>query len=478
MQEQVLDVIVVGAGVLGRSLALALAEAEPALRVGLSGPGGPGASPAAGAMLGVLGEVTAGALRTAHGRLRVDLAVEAGRRWPAWRRRIRALAGSAAPADGFGRGTFVLLNAVGSTLDQQSLGAIGRAGAEHGLPVEEVDPLEVPGVSALDNDRPLRALHLPDEAFLDARRWLATLDAALAALPNVVPLPAGRPLPHPDGYLLKTPELRATARIMVLATGAWTTQLVEELDPDLTLLPVVCTEGTAVTLTAPAALPTVLRTPNRAYACGLHAVPQADGTWYVGASANPALTPGTHPTPGALRFLLDAALGQLHHGLATARLLHVHHGNRPIGLDGHPLIGPTGRPGLWLLTGTHRDGLHGSPLIARELAAEILGAAPSAWLAPWRPDRTPIADWTADEAIAEAAAHHHALTAESRMRPPLSGSWPQALADAYHQQIADAYRRLPDGFVLPPDLAPLAYEHGPALAKLLARTIGSRRITP
>ncbi|MFD8087921.1 hypothetical protein ACFV4F_40255 [Kitasatospora sp. NPDC059722] len=148
MQEQVLDVIVVGSGVLGRSLALALAEAEPALRVGLSGPGGPGASQAtgasqaagaspaagpgasqaAGAMLGVLGEVTAGALRTAHGRLRVDLAVEAGRRWPAWRRRVRARAGSAAPADGFGRGTFVLLNAVGSTLDQQSLGAIGRAG--------------------------------------------------------------------------------------------------------------------------------------------------------------------------------------------------------------------------------------------------------------------------------------------------------------------------------------------------------------
>ena len=31
------------------------------------------------------------------------------------------------------------------------------------------------------------------------------------------------------------------------------------------------------------------------------------------------------------------------------------------------------------------------------------------------------------------------------------------------------YAELPDGFVLPPDLAPLAYECGPELAKLIAR---------
>ncbi|MFE5714230.1 hypothetical protein ACFQ7J_25865 [Streptomyces sp. NPDC056501] len=43
----------------------------------------------------------------------------------------------------------------------------------------------------------------------------------------------------------------------------------------------------------------VLRTPNRAYACGLHAVPQADGAWYLGATAAPALHPGDAPTAGA-----------------------------------------------------------------------------------------------------------------------------------------------------------------------------------
>ncbi|MFI6151364.1 NAD(P)/FAD-dependent oxidoreductase [Kitasatospora sp. NPDC051170] len=460
------DVIVVGAGVVGRSLAFELASRAPELRVVLSGRRGAGASEAAGAMLGALGEVTAAALATRHGRLRVELAVEAAGRWPQWRRRVReALARPV--GDGYGTGTFVLLNAVGSVLDERSFAAIARAGHEFGVPVEEVEPAEVPALRPLDNDRALRAMHLPAEGFLDARRWLASLDAALAALPNVTRVPSATLQADGSGYLLRGRGGRFTAPTVVVAAGAWTVPLVEALDPDLTLMPVATAEGTALTVTAPLPLPAVLRTPNRAYACGLHAVPQADGTWYLGATAAPALAPGDAPHLGGVRFLLDAALGQLHHGLAAARLRRTHHGNRPIGLDGHPLLGATGRPGLWVATGTHRDGLHASPLIAEELASEILDGNSSPWLAPWRPEREPISDWTLDDAVAEAAAHHQALAAETRMRPPLTGAWPQALADSYHQQLAAAYARLPDGFVLPPELAPLAYEHTSALAKVL-----------
>ncbi|MER5730245.1 FAD-dependent oxidoreductase [Streptomyces sp. NPDC002138] len=470
------DVLVVGDGVLGRSIAFALAAAEPRLRVVVAGRRAAGASRAAGAMLGVLGEVTAASVRSRHGRLRLAMAVDAARRWPAWRAAVRETAGSAAPAqDGYGYGTFVLLNAVSSRIDEQSLAAIAAAGRAHALPVEDIDPAAVPGLQPLDNDRPLRALHLPREAYLDARRWLATLDAALAALPGVIRTPSGRLEAAGSRYTLRTRTSTVTAPVLVLAAGAWTTPLHDSLDAHHTALPVVCAEGTAVSLTAPGPLPAVLRTPNRAYACGLHAVPQADGTWYVGASASPALTPGARPPAAGLPFLLDAAFGQLHHGLATARLHRLHHGNRPVGLDGHPLLGPGGRPGLYLATGTHRDGLHASPLIAQELAHTILTGTASTWLAPWQPERTPISDWTREEAIEEAALQHQALAAESRMRPPLTGTWPQQLTDAYRQQMTTAYDRLPHGFVLPPDLAPLAYEHGPQLAKLISRYLAGRR---
>lgn len=54
--------------------------------------------------------------------------------------------------------------------------------------------------------------------------------------------------------------------------------------------------------------PVVLGTPDRPYACGLHAAPQADGTWYLGASAATALRPCDAPTADALRCFLGADL--------------------------------------------------------------------------------------------------------------------------------------------------------------------------
>ncbi|WP_344363768.1 FAD-dependent oxidoreductase [Streptomyces gobitricini] len=459
------DVVVVGDGVLGRSIAYALATADGRPEVVLCGRTGPAASPAAGAMLGVLGEVTGATLAKPHSVLRLEMAVEAAGRWPSWREGVRLWAAAAATdGDGYGTGTFMLLNAVSARLDEKAFAAVRAAGDRYGLPVEDVEPGDVPGYRPLDNDRALRALYLPDEGFLDARRWLTTLDAALNALPNVTRTGDGRLSATAAGYNLHSVEGVVTAPVAVVAAGAWTTQVLAALDPGPHVMPVLSVAGTALTASAPAPLPAVLRTPNRAYACGLHTVPQADGTWYVGASAAPAMTPGAAATAGGLRSLLDSALGQLHHGLATSAVHRIHHGNRPIGLDGHPLLGPTTRPGLWVATGTHREGLHTSPLIAQELADAVLNARPSRWLAPWRPDRAPLTDWTAEEATREAADHHHALTAESRMRPPLTGSWPEALQHAYQHRLSEVYAAMPAGYVLPPDLAPLGYEHREAIA--------------
>ncbi|MFD3788028.1 NAD(P)/FAD-dependent oxidoreductase [Streptomyces cyaneofuscatus] len=475
MSVQGADVLVIGAGAVGRSLAFALAVADPALRVVLAGAtagsSDGAASGAAGAMLGALGEVTDQTGRTRHGRLRTELAIEAAGRWPLWREQIRAHAGPAAPRhDGYGTGTFMVLNAVSSAMDDASHAAVARTAAEYGLGCEDTVPADIPGYRPLDNDRALRAWYLPAEGFIDARAWLTTLDAALT---NLTRIPPGTLTVAPGGgYLVTTHAGVFRAPRAVVAAGAWTTPLLQALDPDLPVVPVLAAAGTAVTVTGPQTRPAVVRTPNRAYACGLHAVPQADGTLYLGASAHPALTPTTRLTAGALRFLLDAALSQLDHRLAAALIARTHHGNRPLALDGHPVIGPTSREGLWVASGTHRDGLHASPLIASTLADALLAPTTTPLpgpLAAFTPCRELISDLTVKEAAAEAAAHHAALAAESRMRPPLTGSWPQALTDAYAARMENAYAAMPDGYVPPPDLAPLAYEDtGPALAELAA----------
>ncbi|MFJ3582341.1 NAD(P)/FAD-dependent oxidoreductase [Streptomyces sp. NPDC090127] len=274
------------------------------------------------------------------------------------------------------------------------------------LECRETDPSDIPGYHPLDNDRALRAWYLPEEGFIDARAWLATLDAALENLANVIRTPAGTLTALPaHGYRLDTPAGAFRAPHAVVAAGTWTTPILRTLDPDLPVVPVLAAAGTALTLVGRQVLPAV---------------------------------------------------------------------NRPITLDGHPVIGPTPKEGLWVASGTHRDGLHTSPLIATTLADTLLTGAHTAAALPgsfaaFTPCRPLITDLTRKEATAESAAHHAALAAEARMRPALTGAWPQMLADAYTELMDRAYAAMPDGYVPPPDLAPLAYEgSGSALAELAA----------
>ncbi|EST24232.1 hypothetical protein [Streptomyces roseochromogenus] len=79
--RQHVDLAVVGDGILGRSIALAVAERDSDRTVLLVGRAGPGASRAAGAMLGAVAEVTTDSLRTETARARVELARIASHRW-------------------------------------------------------------------------------------------------------------------------------------------------------------------------------------------------------------------------------------------------------------------------------------------------------------------------------------------------------------------------------------------------------------
>ncbi|MFD9333175.1 hypothetical protein ACFWBF_01960 [Streptomyces sp. NPDC060028] len=105
---------------------------------------------------------------------------------------------------------------------------------------------------------------------------LATLDS----FPHLVRTSPGTLTTDPAGrYRLNTPGGDFTAPRVLVCAGTWTTRLLTDLDPDLPVVPVLAAAGTALTVAAPQPLPAVIRTPNRAYACGLRAVPQADGAW-------------------------------------------------------------------------------------------------------------------------------------------------------------------------------------------------------
>jgi glycine/D-amino acid oxidase-like deaminating enzyme len=464
------DVIVVGDGVVGSSIAFALAVSPARPSVALVGKPGPGASRASGAMLSVLGELTGNSLRSEPARERVTMSEQAADRWSGWRRQVRETAGTAAVEDGFGAGTFVLHNTASSTLDDESLAAMESFAAGRGHRLEQVDPRDIPAYQPFAPNRATRSLFLPDERYLDARGWLATLESALGAMGNVSvrrhETIVGQQIR--EKFALHVGAERITADQIVVAAGVWSADIVAKIAPELTLVPVMSGPGAGLRLRSPLRFRAVVRTPNRAFACGLHLVPQADGTVYLGGTNNVTPTPEDAPTLANLHALTEAAVTQFHERLATAAVTHIHFGNRPVALDGYPLLGATAVPGLWVATGTFRDGMHLSPLIAEEIAAGVLGEE-HMLPAAFAPDRGLISDWDRDSAVAEACRHVHAVAVEAGMRPPIMGRWPEWLREMYREALSKAYAGLPDTFVLPPELAPLAYEQGPTLQALINR---------
>ena len=139
--SRVFDVIVVGNGVLGQSLALVLARRR--LRVALLGqPNRPwAASAAAGAMLGCFGEVTESLVSNEYGRTKLDLDVRATKLWPDWSGQLAEESGGADVH--VANGTIVILNAVGVPgIDDVNYAAIKDELRRYGEPFEDIEPAD------------------------------------------------------------------------------------------------------------------------------------------------------------------------------------------------------------------------------------------------------------------------------------------------------------------------------------------------
>jgi glycine/D-amino acid oxidase-like deaminating enzyme len=158
------------------------------------------------------------------------------------------------------------------------------------------------------------------------------------------------------------------ARKVVLAAGVKTQELVEAVGLGARIPRLVAGLGVAVVVRAPAAAvpETVVR-----YVDGPYLVPVGAGRVYVGATNRVTDRVSLDALDAEAReaaLPLLAAAGRLVPALAGAEVLERRAGWRPTTLDTYPLVGPTSLAGLWLATGTKREGLHLSPRIAEELS--------------------------------------------------------------------------------------------------------------
>jgi glycine/D-amino acid oxidase-like deaminating enzyme len=123
------------------------------------------------------------------------------------------------------------------------------------------------------------------------------------------------------------------------------------------------------------AITSTIRTPNRAFACGIHVVPRAGGLLYLGATNHLGSDHDAERgvQPGELHTMFDEILHQISTDIRESQIKELRVGYRPIVAHGRPVIGATDVPGLSVATGTYRDGVLMAPLVAAIVAAEVAG---------------------------------------------------------------------------------------------------------
>lgn len=359
------DVAVVGTGVIG--LAVTLELLHRGLRVSVVGPhtgSFPGqGTRAAGAMLSTFSEIEAH-----HDRARVQTEtaerLAAHEAYPGWLERIAAMGGGAVEAP---PGTWVLAPAGRGDY----LAPIADAARAAGHPVEDHDSASIPGLKAPTSSA--GALWLPTEGRVDSSALMEALSRAIDQHPDCTwhPSPATAVAPGTvtcaDGTIAHTQQV-------VLANGCGIPALLPDQGGPLGVPPILAGRGASALLHAPAIrLPHVVRTPNAAFACGVHLVPRADGSLYLGGTNRLTLDadPEQSPALDELLVLGSDAAGLLDDRLRTAGLLSARIGLRPYTLDHLPLIGRTGEQGILLATATYRCGILLAPRLARLIADEI-----------------------------------------------------------------------------------------------------------
>jgi glycine oxidase len=333
-------VAVVGAGVIGLTIAWRCAEEGHDVRVHDPDPGG-GATGVAAGMLAATGEARFGE-EPLH-----RLLLAAAHRWPEFAARLA----SASNIDlSYRRDGTVLV--AGTDDDLRAVTRLVDFHRRCGLPVQPLTAAEVREREPLLSPRVRGGAFLPDDGQVDPRR-------VARALLSLVPVSAAPP---------------EAADLTVIAAGHASADLV----PGLPVRPV---KGQILRLRGEG-LTRVIRghVANRS----VYIVPRADGEVVVGATEEERGTDTTVTAGGVLDLLRPAVA--LVPGLAEYELAEAKAGLRPGTPDNAPLVGMV-RPGVVVATGHYRDGVLLAPVTA-DAIVELLetGEFPELFT-PFHPDR-------------------------------------------------------------------------------------------
>jgi glycine oxidase len=363
-----LHVAVIGAGVIGASVARALARRGAQVTLIEAQDQSREASWAAGGMLAPHSEFNEPTPLFALGRASLAL-------YPALRDELREETGQ--DIDLRMTGT---LHLILSDDDEQAAEAKGRFLAEQGIEHRRLSAAELRREEPALTPQARGALEIPDHAVDNRRLWQALITdcqrhkVALAFGERVLGFVSqGR-------RLLEVASESETFRAdeFVVAAGAWSEQLADMMRFDLPMTPI---KGQLIKYGVdPEMLRRVVRRGHS------YLVPRSGGELIAGA---------TSETAGFEKTLTEEALAQLQRDaaalvptLAERPVIERWAGLRPRLADGLPAFGRVpGHENLTVATGHYRNGILLTPITGEVIAAVVLGELPPVDLTPFDPAR-------------------------------------------------------------------------------------------
>jgi glycine oxidase len=369
--------VVVGGGIIAQSIALELIRSglrtlliyseEKATNI---------ASLAAGAMLGAYGEIT---MDEDDGSEATELGfrIRAQKIYPEW---LNSIQDECSQRIFSSMGTYVIANNYGPQ-DCKNLARIKSVADKMTEPCEWVDAENVPGLHPSGSMMPSRCLFLPKEGSVDSSDLMSALKSCLSR---------SRLFEHVDDEVTQiirgaiegewristTQGKNFSTECLIVCAGSLSAEIIGEATyAKAQLPPLYFGKGASCIVRSATYLPHTIRTPNRAFACGIHLVPRANGRAYIGATnmfgTDHDAEKGVEP--GELHMLFEQVIHQINTQLRREKIENIRYGFRPISTTRMPLVGKTRLPGLHIATGTYRNGILMAPLIAKTVVAEILG---------------------------------------------------------------------------------------------------------
>lgn len=353
MRAEHADIMVLGGGVVGLSLAWRLAQAGAAVTVIDAGCDDGQASSAAAGMLAPLAEAQrSGPL--------VESGLDSLRRYPGFVSELREASGVSVHLSAAG-----MLRVATDQAEGEALAAAFAWQKSAGLPLDWLDGEAARCLEPALSERVRAAVLSPAEKHLEPGALLAALrEACRRRSVRIVAARAGGFKTR--GRRVLTVESTAgssSCAAVVVAAGAWSAVLARHLGSELPIAPV---RGQMLALRGLRAL---LR--HAVFSRAGYLVPRAEGRVDVGATVESV---GFNPeTTEAGEAALRASAHALAPSLGTAHIEGRWAGLRPASGDGLPIIGPLpGWQNAFVSTGHYRNGILLAPISADLLSRSIV----------------------------------------------------------------------------------------------------------